>query len=74
MNHTSAKAELNNGCIDNAVVQVQACAAGVTAGKATAETLGRSRSGFGYKIHVLTNALGSPVHFILTVGQAASTT
>ena len=38
---------------------------------ASAEALGRSRGGFGCKIHALTDALGLPVHFILTGGQAA---
>lgn len=41
---------------------------------ATTEALGRSRGGFGYKIHALTDALGLPVRFILTGGQAADIT
>lgn len=38
---------------------------------AEAETLGRSVGGFSCKIHVLTNALGYPLRFILTSGQTA---
>jgi len=36
--------------------------------------LGRSRGGFGTKIHILVDALGNPVDFILTAGQEADVT
>jgi transposase len=36
--------------------------------------LGRSRGGFGSKIHVAVNGLGLPVTLILTPGQAADVT
>lgn len=39
-----------------------------------AEALGRSRGGFRTKIHVLTDALGTPLAFRLTGGQAADIT
>jgi len=35
------------------------------------QALGRSRGGFSTKIHVAVDALGNPVDFILTEGQAA---
>jgi hypothetical protein len=35
------------------------------------EALGRSRGGFGTKLHVAVDALGNPVEFVLTPGQAA---
>src|SRR6516164_1530351 len=35
------------------------------------EALGRSRGGFSTKIHIVVDALGNPVRFILTPGQAA---
>lgn len=35
---------------------------------------GRSRGGFSTKIHALTDALGNPVDFVLTGGQAADIT
>ena len=41
---------------------------------AATEALGRSRGGFSCKIHALTDALGLPVRFILTGGQAADIT
>ena len=49
---------------------------GAAASNATAEALGRSRGGFGCKIHALTDALGLrlPVGFILTWGQATDIT
>jgi transposase len=36
--------------------------------------LGRSRGGFSTKIHILVDALGNPVEFILTGGQEADVT
>jgi transposase len=36
--------------------------------------LGRSRGGFGTKIHTAVNGLGLPVRFVLTPGQAADVT
>ena len=38
------------------------------------QALGRSRGGFGTKIHVAVNGLGLPVELILTAGQAADVT
>ncbi len=40
-------------------------------GNAGAEALGRSRGGFGTKIHAITDALGNPLDFVLTGGQAS---
>jgi transposase len=39
-----------------------------------AEALGRSRGGFSTKIHIIVDALGNPVEFILTGGQEADVT
>ncbi len=39
-------------------------------GDQTAQGLGRSRGGFGTKIHVLVDALGNPLKFLLTGGAA----
>jgi transposase len=36
--------------------------------------LGRSRGGFGTKVHIAVGALGSPVRLILTGGQVADVT
>lgn len=70
----SQEADLQNVCIDSTVIRAHACAAGAAASNATDEALGRSRGGFGCKIHALTDALGLPVRFILTGGQAADIT
>lgn len=43
-------------------------------GGAEAEALGRSRGGFGTKIHAAVNGLGLPVTLVLTPGQAADVT
>ena len=72
--HISAKADLENVCIDSTVVRAHACAAGAANSHAAAEVLGRSQGGFGCQIHALTDALGLPVRFILTGGQAADIT
>ena len=70
----SVKADMQNVCIDSTVARAHACAAGATGSNAAAEALGRYRGGFGCKIHALTDALGLPVRFILTGGQAADIT
>jgi hypothetical protein len=36
--------------------------------------LGRSRGGFGTKVHIAVDALGDPVRLILTGGQVADVT
>ena len=36
--------------------------------------MGRSRGGFGTKIHIVVDALGNPVDFVLTAGQEADVT
>ena len=36
--------------------------------------MGRSRGGFGTKIHIVVDALGNPVDFVLTAGQEADLT
>jgi len=59
--------------IDATVIRAQARAQAGGArqkrGGAEAQDLGRSRGGFGTKIHALVDALGLPVHFDLGPGQ-----
>lgn len=55
--------------IDSTVIRAHPCAAGAAASSAEAEALGRSRGGFGTKIHAITDALGNPLDFVLTGGQ-----
>src|SRR5512143_1228581 len=47
---------------------------GSTKSPPMAEAWGRSRGGFSTKIHALTDALGNPLNFVLTGGQAADIT
>jgi transposase len=49
-------------------------ACGREKGGQTDEALGRSRGGFSTKIHILVDALGNPVEFLLTAGQEADVT
>lgn len=74
LDNLSRKADLQNVCIDSTVIRAHACAAGAAKSDAVAEALGRSCGGFSCKIHALTDALGLPVRFILTGGQAADIT
>jgi transposase len=57
--------------IDATVIRAHACAAGAPRQKGiAAQGLGRSRGGFSTKLHVLVDALGNPLRFILTSGAA----
>ena len=69
--------DMESVMLDSTIVRAHACAAG--APRNTAETppnqaLGRSKGGFQAKIHIITDALGNPLDFILTEGQAADIT
>ncbi len=57
--------------IDSTVTRAHACAAGAARSSADDEALGRSRGGFSCKIHAAVDAIGLPIKFILTGGQAA---
>ena len=69
MTHVAADADLQHVLMDSTVVRAHACAAGAkkTARKRT--RLGVPEGGFSTKVHALTDALGSPLRFILTGGQ-----
>jgi len=58
--------------LDSTVVRAHPCAAGAPQknGGQPAQGLGFSRGGFSTKIHVTVDALGNPIRFILTGGQA----
>ena len=47
---------------------------GLIAGGRGDQALGRSRGGFSTKIHIIVDALGNPVEFVLTAGQEADVT
>ena len=55
--------------IDATIVRAHACASGY--GDQEAEGLGRSKGGFSTKIHAKVDALGNPLKFMLTPGQAS---
>ena len=59
--------------IDSSVIRAHQHAAGMNTGGAD-EDLGRSRGGFGTKIHAAFDALGNPVAFHLSPGQDADIT
>lgn len=59
--------------IDSTVIRAHRHAAGMNTGGAD-EDLGRSRGGFGTKIHAAFDALGNPVAFHLSPGQDADIT
>ena len=60
--------------IDGTIVRAHACAAGASQKNLINpkdQALGRSKGGFTTKIHIMGDALGNPLNFILTGGQAA---
>ena len=69
--HLSEDADLQDVSMDGSVIRAHACAAGAANSSAGNEALGRSKGGFGCKIHAICDALGMPVKFILTGGQEA---
>ena len=75
--HFANEPDMESIMIDGTVVRAHACAAGAPQGHLSEpqdQALGRSKGGFTTKIHVMTDALGNPLNFILTGGQAADVT
>ena len=72
----SADADLESIMLDSTVVRAHACAAGAIPRPTDPpdQALGRSRGGFGSKIHVLVDALGNPLRFVATAGPVADVT
>ena len=73
MTHFSDDPDMEWLLLDSTVVRAHPCAAGTPKKKGgqAAQSLGRSRGGFSTKIHVNVDALGNPLRFILTAGQAS---
>ena len=67
----SEAADLQDVSMDGSVIRAHACAAGAANSDAKKEALGRSKGGFGCKVHALCDALGMPLKYILTGGQEA---
>ena len=63
--------DLQQVMIDSTIARAHACAAGAAGSNAETEALGRSKGGFTTQIHAITDALGNPLDFILTAGQAS---
>lgn len=57
--------------MDGSIVRAHACASGYQKNQQEEQALGRSKGGFTTKIHALVDALGNPLRFILTPGQAS---
>ena len=62
--------------LDSTIIRAHPCAAGAQGerGGQSGQALGRSRSGFSTKIHLVVDALGNPLDFVLTAGQAHDVT
>ena len=67
----SETADLQDVSMDGSIIRAHACAAGAANSTAEKEAFGRSKGGFGCKIHALCDGLGMPLKFILTGGQEA---
>ena len=67
----SQHTDLQQALIDSTIARAHACAAGAAGSNAETEALGRSKGGFTTKIYAITDALGNPLDFILTGGQAS---
>lgn len=75
--HFADDPDMESIMIDGTVARAHACAAGAPQGdleEPEDQALGRSRGGFSTKIHVMVDALGNPLDFVLTGGQVADIT
>jgi transposase len=72
--HFANDPDLESVMLDGTVVRAHACAAGApqhALDEPQEQALGYSKGGFSTKIHVMVDALGNPLDFVLTAGQAA---
>lgn len=70
--HFANDPDIEKLMLDSRVVRAHACAAGASQKKRgqEAQALGRSRGGFSSKIHGAVDAIGNPLKFLLTAGEA----
>jgi transposase len=68
---TKIDLDLEHVFIDSTIIKAHACAAGAAGSTSQSEALGRSVGGHTTKIHAVADALGNPIDFILTEGQAS---
>lgn len=70
--HFAADPDMEWLLLDSTIIRAHLCAAGAAAQpepESQDQALGRSRGGFSTKIHVVVDALGNPLDFVLTAGQ-----
>ena len=75
--HFAADPDLECLLLDSTIIRAHPCAAGAPVAEETtvsAQALGRSRGGFSTKIHIVVDALGNPLDFVLTAGQVHDVT
>ncbi|MDQ3560928.1 MAG: IS5 family transposase [Pseudomonadota bacterium] len=68
--HLAADADNEYAMIDSTIVRAHQHSAGAQKKPGEDQAIGRSRGGLSTKIHTLVDALGNPVGFFLTGGQA----
>lgn len=71
LSYFATDADMESVMIDGSIIRAHACAGGYKKNSQDDEALGRSKGGFTTKIHTLVDALGNPLRFILTPGQAS---
>jgi transposase len=69
LRHLASDADTEYAMLDSTVVRAHQHGAGARKGSG-AQAIGRSKGGLGTKIHALVDALGNPLGFALTGGQA----
>jgi transposase len=68
--HLAAEADNEYALIDSTIVRAHQHSAGAPKKAGVDQAIGRSRGGLSTKIHTLVDALGNPLGFFLTGGQA----
>ncbi len=68
--HLANNADNEEAMIDATIVRAHQQACGRKKGEPDTEAIGRSKGGLSRKIHATTDALGNPLNFHLTPGQA----
>lgn len=74
--HVAAEPDLECLLLDSTIIRAHPCRVPSGRGAPTQpdgtqdQALGRSRGGFSTKIHIVVDALGNPLDFVLTAGQA----
>ncbi|MGH6851692.1 MAG: IS5 family transposase [Methylocella sp.] len=68
--HLAADADNEYAMIDSTIVRAHQHSAGAEKKNGSDQAIGRSRGGLSTKIHALVDALGNPLRFLLTGGEA----